>query len=404
MPQRTPEPESRTLLSEIISTGTTHVGLAEELEKTLDRACAVLEVDTATVLRHEARWQHLVAVASAGLEEEVYQGTRVPVGSGFAGAVAQSREPVVIDRVDETTVVNALLWERGLHTMLGVPMLAGDELVGVLHVGSVRERAFSATDIETVRLLAGHLAAAMQAELLRQNQSATLALQRSLLPGSLPRIDGLRLAGRYVPGAGAGLGGDWYDLFELPGDRVGIVMGDVSGHGLDAAVIMGRLRSALRAYALDCADPAEVLGKLNRKADHFEHGVMATVAYGIIDAGRSRLALSLAGHLPPALVSPGTAAELVDAPADPPIGLTTRPAQRRTTVVGLRPDTVLAFYTDGLVERRDQLADTGMRLLTELLRVEEPEPACTRLMSKLVGSRPPQDDVALVVIRVAGTR
>ncbi|GAA1018924.1 MULTISPECIES: PP2C family protein-serine/threonine phosphatase [Amycolatopsis] len=404
MPPHAPEPESRTRLAEILGAGATDADLGEELAKILARACTVLDVDTATVLRHDARWQRLVAIAAAGLEEEVYQGVQVPVGAGFAGAVAARREPVVIDQVDKTTVLNALLSDRGLHTMLGVPMLAGAELVGVLHIGAVRERRFTTDDIETLRLLADRLAAVLQAEIMHQNQAATIALQRSLLPGVLPVIDGLRLAARYVPGAEAGLGGDWYDVFRLPEGQTGIVMGDVSGHGLEAAVIMGRLRSALRAYALDCDDPAEVLAKLDRKANHFEHGVMATVAYGILRPGHDSIALSLAGHLPPVVASPGKPAELVAAPPDPPVGLTVgATVERRTTHVELPPEAVAVFYTDGLVERRDRLVDAGMDQLTALVRPEDPERACARIMAAMVGSRPPQDDVALVVLhRTAG--
>ncbi|WP_337825012.1 PP2C family protein-serine/threonine phosphatase [Amycolatopsis sp. A1MSW2902] len=404
MPSHAPEPESRTRLAEILGPGASNAALGEELTKILTRACAVLDVDTATVLRHDARWQRLVAVAAAGLEEEIYQGVQVPVGAGFAGAVAARREPVVIDQVDRTTVLNALLAERGLHTMLGVPMLAGTELVGVLHIGAVRDRRFTTTDIETLRLLADRLAAVLQAEIMHQNQAATIALQRSLLPGVLPVVKGLRLAARYVPGAEAGLGGDWYDVFRLPGDQTGIVMGDVSGHGLEAAVIMGRLRSALRAYALDCDDPATVLAKLDRKANHFEHGVMATVAYGILRPGHGSMALSLAGHLPPVVAVPGEPARLVPAPPDPPVGLTVgATVERRTTTVELPPGAVAAFYTDGLVERRDRLVDTGMDQLAELVRPEDPELACARIMAAMVGSRPPQDDVALVVLqRTAG--
>ncbi|WP_235022692.1 PP2C family protein-serine/threonine phosphatase [Amycolatopsis alkalitolerans] len=202
-----------------------------------------------------------------------------------------------------------------------------------------------------------------------------------------------------MPGAGAHLGGDWYDLFRLPGDRFGVVRGDVSGHGLDPAVITGRLRSALRAYALDSEDPAQVLGKLDRKANHFEHGAMATVAYGVFDPGRRHLALSLAGHLPPVVASPGQRATLAPAPPDPPIGLTIATRPRRTTVLTLAPDTVLAFYTDGLVERRDQLIDVGMRRLTELIETDDPEHLCARVMTSQVGSRPAQDDVALLITR-----
>ncbi|MEV4148653.1 GAF domain-containing SpoIIE family protein phosphatase [Amycolatopsis sp. NPDC049691] len=386
-------------LEKILGVPAEHLGLAELLAETLQRLREVLEVDTATVLRYQPSGRQLVAFAAAGIEEEVHQGVRVPVGSGFAGRVALERQPVVLDLVDETTVVNSLLWERGLHSMLGVPMVAGTELVGVLHVGSVTPREFTEAEVATMQLLADRLAMAIQVEALEENRSATMALQRSLLPSSLPEVPGLAFGARYVPGAETGLGGDWYDLFVLPGDRLGIVMGDVSGHGLEAAVIMGRLRSALRAYALDCESPDEVLAKLDRKANHFEHGAMATVAYGIVGPGRENIALSLAGHLPPAFAVPGEPGRLVEVPPDPPIGLTIGSPRRRTTVVDLPPESVLAFYTDGLVERRDRPVDAGMRQLAEALRAGDPERVCAQLMATMIGNRAAQDDVALLAVQ-----
>ncbi|SFW87423.1 PP2C family protein-serine/threonine phosphatase [Amycolatopsis australiensis] len=386
-------------LETIIGEPAAHLGLAELLAETLQRLRDVLEVDTATVLRYQASGGQLVAFAAAGIEEEVHQGVRVPVGSGFAGRVALERAPVIIDHVDDSTVVNSLLWERGLHSMLGVPMLAGTELVGVLHVGSVPPREFTDDEVVTMQLLADRLAMTIQVEALEENRSATMALQRSLLPSKLPDVPGLAFGARYVPGAETGLGGDWYDLFLLPGDRLGVVMGDVSGHGLDAAVIMGRLRSALRAYALDCESPAEVLAKLDRKANHFEHGAMATVAYGIIEPARETMALSLAGHLPPVQATAGEPGRLVAVPPDPPIGLTIGQPRRRTTVVDLPPGSVLAFYTDGLVERRDRPVDTGMRQLAAALRAGEPDWVCAQVMSAMIGNRAAQDDVALLAIQ-----
>ncbi|MGK3207002.1 PP2C family protein-serine/threonine phosphatase [Amycolatopsis sp. MEPSY49] len=386
-------------LEKILGVPAEHLGLAELLAETLQRLREVMEVDTATVLRYQHSGSQLVAFAAAGIEEEVHQGVRVPVGSGFAGRVALERQPVILDHIDETTVVNSLLWERGLRSMLGVPMIAGAELVGVLHVGSVAPREFTEAEVATMQLLADRLAMAIQVEALEENRSATMALQRSLLPSNLPEVSGLAFGARYVPGAETGLGGDWYDLFVLPGDRLGIVMGDVSGHGLEAAVIMGRLRSALRAYALDCESPDEVLAKLDRKANHFEHGAMATVAYGIVGPRRESIALSLAGHLPPVQALPGEPGRLLDVPPDPPIGLTIGEPRRRTTVLDLPPESVLAFYTDGLVERRDRPVDAGMRQLAESLRAGEPERVCAQLMAAMIGNRPAQDDVALLAIQ-----
>ncbi|RZQ64662.1 PP2C family protein-serine/threonine phosphatase [Amycolatopsis suaedae] len=378
-----------------------HLDLDTLLERLLNRLRDLLGVDTATVLQYEPSAEQLVAVAAAGLEEEVFQGVRVPVGAGFAGRVAALREPVTVDHVDSTTVVNPLLWEKGLKTLLGAPMLVGGDLIGVVHIGSLKQREFTAGDVELLELVAGRLALAMQAEATTAERAAASALQRSLLPGRLPSIDDMEFAARYVPGAKAAVGGDWYDLFPLPGDRLGIVIGDVAGHGLQAAVVMGRLRSALRAYALDGDDPGEVLGKLDRKAGHFEHGVMATVGYGVIDPAHDRLRLSLGGHLPPVLATTG-GAELVPAEPDPPIGLWREPMPRHTTEVALPPDSVLAFYTDGLVERRHIPLDDGLERLRGALLVDRAETVCARAMSVMVGNAAPEDDVALIVARRLG--
>lgn len=363
----------------------------------LERVREVLRVDTATVLRHDRAAQQLQAIAASGIVEEVYQDVRIDVGEGFAGRVAVERRPVVIDHVDRTTVVNPLLWERGLRVLLGVPMLAGEELIGVLHVGSVTVREFPEADVELLQLVAARLALEVQLEASDTDRAAAAALQRGLLPASLPAIRGMRFSARYVPGTEPGVGGDWYDLFPLPGDRLGIVMGDVAGHGLHAAVVMGRLRSALRAYALETEDPAEVLTKLNRKVHHFEPGALATVVYGIVSSSQESVTLSLSGHLCPVLAVPGEKAELVDAPVDPPIGVEV--LRRRSTVLPLPPGSVLAFYTDGLVERRGDLIDDGLRRLTDVVAAEPPSVVCARVMAALVGTTPAQDDIALLVAR-----
>ncbi|MFI5562517.1 PP2C family protein-serine/threonine phosphatase [Amycolatopsis japonica] len=397
MPETPTADDRLQVLEAITDTALGHLGQDKVMATILARVREVLGVDTATVLRHDPSAQQLLAIAASGIEEEVYQDVRVPVGAGFAGRVAAQRRPVIIDHVDETTVVNALLWERGLRTLLGVPMLAGDELIGVLHVGSLTPREFSETDIDLLQLVAARLALAAQIELSSTDRAAAAALQRSLVPARLPAVPGIQFSARYVPGTEPGVGGDWYDLFSLPGDRLGIVMGDVAGHGLNAAVIMGRLRSALRAYALESDDPAEVLSKLDRKVQHFEPGSLATVVYGLVTASRDSMAISLAGHLPPVLAPPDGPSVFVDAPVDPPIGVTG--PRRRRTVVELPPGAVLAFYTDGLVERRDQLIDVGLQRLAGVVSADQPGVVCARVMAALVGNTPAQDDIALLVAR-----
>ncbi|WP_330276077.1 SpoIIE family protein phosphatase [Lentzea sp. NBC_00516] len=369
------------------------------LQALLENVRELLAVDTATVLLMNRDGGHLVAKATSGLDEEVFQGVRVPVGKGFAGRVAQLRQAVQIGHVDKSTVVNPLLWEHGLQTLLGVPMIAEGELTGVLHVGSTAARRFTDEEIEALQLVADRLAVAVYVDRTRSERAAATLLQESLLPTRLPSTEGWEFAARYVPGAESGVGGDWYDVFELPGDRIGVVIGDVVGSGLPAAVVMGRLRSALRAYALDYADPAEVLGKLDRKASHFEHDTMATVAYAVIDTASHNMRIAVAGHLPPVLATPEGEARFVDVHVDPPIGFDLGSTGRHDTEFDVPPGTLIVLYTDGLVERREHDLDTGLERLRGAVTSTDPETACITIMATMIGDQPAADDTALVAIR-----
>jgi phosphoserine phosphatase RsbU/P len=286
-----------------------HELLAELLERTRD----ILRADTAAVLLLDFRSGELIATAAAGLEEEVVQGVRIPVGRGFAGRIAAEQRPVVLDHVDHTTVLNPILWSKGIRALMGVPLVAGGRVLGVLHVGSLTDREFTGEDVEFLELAADRAATAVQSLMMAEERVAALALQRSLLPSALPVAGGAQMAARYVPGEGA-VGGDWYDVFTLPSGELGVVIGDVTGSGLPAAVIMGRMRSALRAYALETSDPAEVLARLDRKIQHFEPGCLATVLYAVLDPGLDRMRICLAGHYPPVITSPGQPARLASIP------------------------------------------------------------------------------------------
>nr|WP_225954981.1 GAF domain-containing SpoIIE family protein phosphatase [Kibdelosporangium phytohabitans] len=385
-------------IERVTDSALSHLDLEKFLAELLVRVQEQLAADTATVLLHDNASGQLVATATAGFDEEIRQGVRVPVGAGFAGRVAADREPVVIEHVDASTVVNPLLWEKGLRTLLGVPMVSAGQLIGVLHVGTIAERKFTEHDIHLLQVAADRMALATQAQVARTERATATALQRSLLPTRLPRMPGVEFAARYVPGADMRVGGDWYDVFSLPDGRWGVVMGDVVGHGLPAAVVMGRLRSALRSYALLDADPADVLEKLNRKAMHFEPGAMATVLYAVIEPAADRIRISLAGHPPPAFVSPDEPGRLVDLPADPPIGVR-YDEPRASSVVELPPSAVLCFYTDGLVERRTWTLDSGLDLLCAAVEAGPAEVVTAKIMSVLTEVSPPEDDIALLVMR-----
>ena len=386
----------RDILS-ITDTALAHLNDRDLLVELLERIRDALGADTAAVLLLDSSSGQLIATAAAGLEEEVRQGVRIPVGRGFAGRIAAERRPVVLDHVDHTTVLNPILWAKGIQSMLGVPMVVAGEVIGVLHVGSLTPRQFTSGDAGLLQVAADRAAAAVRSMGALADRVAAAALQRSLVPSALPAIPGTEMAARYVPGSGA-LGGDWYDVFTLPAGEVGVAVGDVAGSGLAAAVIMGRMRSALRSYALETTDPAEVLGRLDRKMQHFEPDALATVLYAVIDPGLDRMNVSLAGHFAPVLAHPGQPAELADVRGGLMIGLSPR-QELPVTTVHIPPGTLACFYTDGLVERPGEVIDDGLARLCRAVSAQPPEVACAAVMRSLVGNDPARDDIALLMIR-----
>jgi phosphoserine phosphatase RsbU/P len=374
------------------------LGADDLLTTVLNRVREILDADTAAVLLLDNSGRQLIATAASGLEEEVSQGVRIPVGQGFAGRIAAERQPVILDHVDHGNVLNPLLLEKGIRSLVGVPMLVHGAVLGVLHVGTVHNRVFTTDDAALLQLAADRAALAVQSLQSREDHAAAIALQRSLVPSALPGVKGVEIAARYVPGSGH-VGGDWYDAFALPSGELGMVVGDVAGSGLSAAVIMGRIRSALRAYALEFSDPAEVLEKLDRKMQYFEEGdVMATVSFAVLDPDSGQVRVSSAGHFPPVIAAPGQRGVVAQIAVDPPIGVADA-RRRQVTTLALAPGAVLCLFTDGLVERRDEPIDDGITLLCETVTPGAPESVCVSVMQALVGSQYPGDDIALLVLR-----
>ena len=382
-------------IQSITDVALSRLGADELLSELLERTRDILQADTAAVLLLDFSAGQLIATAAAGLEEEVRQGVRIPVGRGFAGRIAADHKPVVLDHVDHTTVLNPILWEKGIRALMGVPLIADGTVIGVLHVGSLASREFTADDVELLQMAADRAATAVQALLTREDRIAAAALQRSLLPSALPVSGGAQMAARYAPGEGT-VGGDWYDVFTLPSGELCTVIGDVTGSGLPAAVIMGRMRSALRAYALETRDPAEVLARLDRKMQHFEPGAVATVLYAVFDLSLERVRLCSAGHYPPVIASPGRPAELADVAPGLLIGAAPG-ARRPVTTIDITPGTLLCFYTDGLIERRGRSVDEGLIALCQAVTAQSPDAACAAVMAALVGSDPAPDDIALLM-------
>lgn len=401
---RTPEGRLEQIEA-VTDTALAHLDVSKLLRELLQRVRDLLEVDTSMVLLHDEKSGDLIPTASVGFDDSTHRHLRVPHGRGFAGAIATRKQSVVVDEVDqaeELAEFNPALRERGIRSLLGVPMLAEGRVVGVLHVGSLTHRTFREQDTHLLQLVADRVALATQANASRTDRAAAGALQRSLLPARLPELPGITLDARYVPGEDAGVGGDWYDVFTLPSGHVGVVIGDVVGNGLSAAVVMGRMRSSLRAYALDNDSPSAVLEKLDRKMTHFEANAMATVCYAVVDPTTGGVRFSLAGHPAPVRASNGGAAAIVEAIPDPPVGFGLANHPRSSSHFTLPEGTAAVFYTDGLVENRHSTVDDGLERLCRETAVAPAKTMCEKLMTDLVGSAPVTDDIAFLALSRQG--
>ncbi|MDX3524641.1 SpoIIE family protein phosphatase [Streptomyces scabiei] len=245
-----------------------------------------------------------------------------------------------------------------------------------------------------------------------REHATALMLQRDLLPRTLPEQPGVEVAHRYLPAAGpAGVGGDWYDVIPLSGARVGLVVGDVAGHGMGAAATMGRVRTTVAALAaLDLA-PDELLARLDDlvartgtlpsgAAEADDQALGVTCLYAIYDPVSRHCVMARAGHLPPVFVTPDGHAELVDLPAGPPLGLGGLPFE--CADIELPEGAMLALYTDGLVEDRQTDIDSRVRSLCTALSGSgnvQLDRTCDTVITRLL-PQAPEDDAALLLLRV----
>ncbi|MFG2864681.1 SpoIIE family protein phosphatase [Streptomyces sioyaensis] len=310
-------------------------------------------------------------------------------------------EPSDLSRIARDPAGAALLARAGLHSYLAVPLTARGEVLGALDLKRIRNPApFDEDDLVLASELAARAAVSIDnARWYQRERSTALTLQRSLLPQHPPHRPGLEIAYRYQPaGAASEVGGDWFDVIPLPGGKTALVVGDVMGSGVTAAATMGQLSSAIRSLANLDLEPAQVLHNLDCSTRGLEQCI-ATCVYAICDPGHRQWRISTAGHLPPVLMRPGHAPQLLELPTGVPLGVGDIPFD--TTTLDLHAGDQLLLYTDGLVETRDQPIDTRLHVLLGLLA--EPhgalEEACDQLLHAL---RQPDghDDVALLFARV----
>jgi anti-sigma regulatory factor (Ser/Thr protein kinase) len=232
---------------------------------------------------------------------------------------------------------------------------------------------------------------------LEHEHNVSMLLQRSLLPKRLVDVVGVTVAARYLP-AREEVGGDWYDVIELPRGRVGVVIGDVVGHGIAAAALMGRLRTALHSYAIESHGPGRTLELVDRFVQSLNEPAMATAAYAVFDTYTSTVQYATAGHLPPIVVS-GAEARVLEVTPAPPLGAFSygRCPERELT---LEAGQMLFMYTDGLVERRGVPLSDGIDTLARAVAgAATPGDACTFAVAEMVPADGLPDDVAIVALQ-----
>ncbi|MBT2511531.1 SpoIIE family protein phosphatase [Streptomyces sp. ISL-98] len=302
--------------------------------------------------------------------------------------------------------------DRGIHSLLVVPMRARGVLLGVANFWRANASApFEEEDKAFAEELAARAAVAIDnARRYTREHTMAVTLQRSLLPRGVPEQNALEVAYRYLP-AQAGVGGDWFDVIPLSGARVALVVGDVVGHGLHAAATMGRLRTAVHNFSALDLPPDELLSHLDELVAHIDasetaddvhdgDGITgATCLYAVYDPVSGRVAAATAGHLGPAVVHPDGTVAFPPVPVSPPLGVSAS-LPFETTELTLPEGSRLVLYTDGLVEDRGRDLDSGLETLRDALAGtgRTPEDTCAAVIEAMLPARP-TDDIALLVAR-----
>jgi len=338
---------------------------------------------------------------------------RYPPGTPYTECMATGK-PVRLKMGSDQAARIATSWLRrpvahllANTSMLLLPLAARDVTLGfVVCTRKDSYRAFDAYDTEIGMEFASRAAIFIDnARRYSRERATAVTLQRSLLPTGLSKPSSVEVRHRYLPGSKLiEVGGDWYESIALPGARVALVVGDVAGHGVRAAVTMGRLRTAIHTLAMLELSPAETLQQLNElmgdlgaREPHF-----ATCVYAVYDAVTGMLEVASAGHLPPLLVGPDGTNEFLSLTPAPPLGIGSGSVQSK--FVPVTDGSLLVLYTDGLVENRTRDIDVGLRLLSEIFgpgATARPLEDLCRATLAGVYSDQQRDDIALLMARLS---
>ncbi|MET7496113.1 SpoIIE family protein phosphatase [Streptomyces sp900116325] len=329
------------------------------------------------------------------------------------GTLHQVGEPEVTHWLAHDPVRSAWMSRQHAHSMMVVPLRGRGTNLGVVFFARLDPSAapYEQADLQIAKELAARAAVCLDnARRYTREHTTTLALQHSLLPQGIAEQVAVDVASRYLPAdSKVGVGGDWFDVIPLSGARVALVVGDVVGHGIHASAAMGRLRTAVRALADVDLAPDELLAHLDDLVVRLKSGPEAgtgapfgefgaTCLYAVYDPISRKCSLASAGHLWPALVTPDGTVDFLELPTGPPLGLGGLPFE--AVERELPEGSLLALYTDGLVEAQHRDVNTGLQTLRTALADASPslETTCDRILDTLLGERP-ADDVALLLAR-----
>ncbi|MDP4504943.1 SpoIIE family protein phosphatase [Nonomuraea turcica] len=349
------------------------------------------------------------------------QAVFVPPSSPFTEVLSSGRahfEPVLDTApgtwLDQDPDRARIIRRTGMHSLIIVPLKARGDILGIaVFVRNDNLEPFTRDDLLLAEELGARAALSLDnARQYTRERTAALALQRNLLPGYLTGGGAVEVASRYLPSdVHEGVGGDWFDAIPLRDGRVALVVGDVTGHGINAAATMGRLRTAVRTLAYMGLPPDELLAHLDDLVARLEEEdagpgrlpldtTGATCLYAVYDPATGRCAMAGAGHPPPAIVAPSGEVAFPRLPSGTPIGLGL--GSYRSLEVELAEGSVIALYTDGLIETREADIDAGIdRLGAALARAAALplEKVCASVIRSMVGDTGSEDDVALLVAR-----
>jgi PAS domain S-box-containing protein len=306
--------------------------------------------------------------------------------------------PVVLDKPDRFP--DPWVRDRPAGAAMIVPLVNGEAPVGALALVRTSGRAYDVDDVALVREFARRAALSLEhARLYERERTTADALQRAMLPAQLPLLPDLRFSASYSAASESQrVGGDFYDAFALPDGRVAVAIGDVTGHGLEAAVVMGEIRQALRAASFESADPSAILDRASRLLIASGRTVFVTAIFGVLDPVTGRFAYATAGHPPPVLRDARGVRRL---PASGlPIGL--RDEEGVDFALRLRAPCTLVMYTDGLMEFARDLGEGERRIETAVraLDVSDLDHLAGALMKNVLGEDEPTDDIAILAVTI----